>query len=147
MTTLPVRAVLLLLACLIVAGCHPLPPSLVGTYSVDNKGQRVEFLCVEQKDGKFLSTEKKRDAWGSPVEVKPLDKASLNKLFAGKETADMVALGTNQAALCKVPKGWKAGNFECKTGYACPCRSSVLSSCTRTASSVQQSLGASPSPS
>ena len=29
----------------------------------------------------------------------------------------MVGLGTNQAALFRVPKGWKVGGFESKTGY------------------------------
>ena len=116
MTNLPVRATLLLV-CLAVVGCHPSPPSLVGTYSADNKGQRVEFLRIEQKDGKFLSSEKKPNGWSNPVEVEPVSKDDLNKLFARTAGNDVVALGTNQAALCKVPKGWKAGNFECKTGY------------------------------
>lgn len=117
MTSLPVRA-LLLLVCLAVAGCHPSPPSLVGTYSVDDKGKLVEFLRIEQKDGKFLASESKQGGgWKNSEEVKPLGKAEFEKIAGSPVSGDVVGLGTNQAALFQVPKGWKAGKFESKTGY------------------------------
>lgn len=117
MTNLPVHA-LLLLVCLAVVGCHPSPPFLVGTYSVDDKGQRVEFLRIEQKDGKFLASESQRGGgWKNPVEVKPLGKADLEKITKASVPDDVVGLGVGQAALFQVPKGWQAGKFESKTGY------------------------------
>ena len=50
-----------LLVCLLIAGCHRSPPSLIGTYSADDKGKPVEFLRIEQKDGKFLASESRKD--------------------------------------------------------------------------------------
>ena len=65
----------------------------------------------------MASESQRGDGWKKPQEVKPLDKADLQRMLQGSSTDDVVALGTNQAALCKVPKGWKAGQFESKTGY------------------------------
>ncbi len=117
MTNLPVRAASLL-ACLLIVGCHHSPPSLVGTYSADDKGKRVEFLRIEQQNGKFLASESRHGSgWLNPTEVKPLGKADLEKIAQASISGDVVGLGTNEAALFQVPKGWKVGGFESKTGY------------------------------
>lgn len=117
MKNFPIRAALLLV-CLVTAGCHPSAPSLVGIYSAENKGKRVEFLRVEQTDGKFLASESKPGGgWKKAEEVKPLAKADLERLSGAPVTGDVSGLGTNEAALFQVSKGWKARGFESKTGY------------------------------
>ena len=118
MVTLPSR-VALFLACLLMIACHHSPPSLVGTYSADDKGKRVEFMRIEQKDGKFLASESQMGGggWKKPVEVKPLGKDDLEKIARATVPGDVVGLGTNEAALFQVPVGWKIGGFESKTGY------------------------------
>ena len=116
MTNFPVRASLLLI-CLLVVGCHPSPPSLVGIYSADDQGKRVEYLRIEQKNDKFFASETKGDAWRNPQEVNPLGKADFEKACKTSVDGDVVGMGTNQAAIYRVPKGWKLGGFESKTGY------------------------------
>ena len=41
----------------------------------------------------------------------------VEQLLKQPVTVDFVALGNNNLAIFKVPKGWKIGKFECKTGY------------------------------
>ncbi len=116
MTNFPVRAVLLLV-CLVIVGCHPSAPSLVGTYSVEDHGKLVESVRLEHPSDKFILTEKKGQTWETPTELKPATQADLDRLLKGAELKDVVGLGNQNVVLLSVPKGWKAGPFESKTGY------------------------------
>ena len=67
----------------------------------------------------FLASESQMGGggWKKSVEVKPLGKADLEKIAHASVPGDVTGLGTNEAALFHVAKGWKAGGFESKTGY------------------------------
>lgn len=63
-------------------------------------------------------SEKRGGRWLlSPVEITPVSKADLDKMLNETVTVDFSGLGNNNIALIKVPKGWKSGQFECKTAY------------------------------
>ena len=106
-----------ILSSVALTSCSPSPGSLVGTYSVEERGQLNEFIRIEKKGEKYLMSEKQGEHWLSPVEVIPVSKAELEKMLKETVTVDFSGLGNNNIALIKIPKGWKSGQFECKTGY------------------------------
>jgi hypothetical protein len=98
-------------------GCTATPASLVGIYSVEQHGQLYEFIRIEQKGDKYFMSEKQNGKWLSPGEVTPISKADFEKLLKKPVNIDFTGLGNNMSVLLQVPKGWKSGTFECKTGF------------------------------
>jgi hypothetical protein len=98
-------------------GCNATPASLVGTYSVEEHGRLIEFIRIEKQGDKYFMSEKQSGKWLSPVEVTPVSKADLEKILQQPVKIDFTGLGNKDIALLQVPKGWKSGTFECKTGF------------------------------
>jgi len=98
------------------SGCSPETASLVGTYAVEENGQLNEFIRIEQQGGKFTLSEKQNGRWLTPVEINPVSKAALEKMLKEPVNVSFTGLGNDNVAVIQVPKGWKAGRFECKTG-------------------------------
>lgn len=105
-----------MLACLGISGCSGSPSSLVGTYSIEERGQLKEFIRIEKNGEKFTLSEKAGGNWIKPVEVTTLSKDDFEKIIKEPVTVDFIGLGNKNAAIIKVPKGWRTKNFESKTG-------------------------------
>ena len=93
------------------------PDDLVGVYSVEDRGQLKEFVRIDKRGDAFFFQGHENTGWSTPAQVTPVSKASFEQLLKQPVTVDFVALGNNNLAIFKVPKGWKIGKFECKTGY------------------------------
>lgn len=76
-----------------------------------------EFIRIEKDGDKYFMSEKQSGRWLSPVEVKAVSKADLEKMLKEPVKIDFTGLGNNNIALFQVPKGWKSDTFECKTGF------------------------------
>ena len=105
-----------ILVCLGISGCSTSPSSLVGTYSIEEGGQLKEFIRIEMQGDKFTMSEKQSGTWRTPVEITPVSKADLEKMLKEPVTVDFTALGNKNVAIIQVPKGWRSGKFESKTG-------------------------------
>jgi hypothetical protein len=90
--------------------------SLVGTYSVKENGQLNEFIRIEKTGERYLMSEKQNDRWQAPVEITSVSKADLEKMLNEPVTVNFSGLGNKDSAIILVPKGWRSGDFECKTG-------------------------------
>ena len=99
-----------------IIGCSASSSSLAGTYSVEEGGQLKEFIRIEKQGDKFTMSEKQSGSWRTPVEITPVSKADLEKMLKEPVTVDFTALGNKSVAIIQVPKGWRSGKFECKTG-------------------------------
>ena len=108
--------ILTMLVWFTITGCSASPSSLVGTYSVEERGQLNEFIRIEKHGDKFTLSEKQSGLWLTPVEIVPVSKADLEKMLKEPVTINFTGLGNNNVAIIQVPKGWRSGSFECKTG-------------------------------
>jgi hypothetical protein len=97
-------------------GCNASPGSLVGIYAVEERGQLNEFIRIEKQGDKFTMSEKQSGRWLPPVEITPVSKADLEAMLKEPVTVSFPGLGNKNVAIIQVPKGWRSGNFECKTG-------------------------------
>ena len=101
---------------IVITGCSISSSSLVGTYAVEERGQLRELIRIEKVGDKFTLSEKQSGGWLPPVEITPVSKASLEQFLKEPLTADFTALGNKNVAIVKVPKAWRSGKFESKTG-------------------------------
>lgn len=99
-------------------GCKKIAPDLIGTYSVkDDDGQLKVFIRVIEDGGKYYVSVKDQRKWLTPAEATPVEKEDLEKLINQPVNGEFSSLGNENVAVVKVAKGWKSGNFECKTGF------------------------------
>jgi hypothetical protein len=110
----------LLVACLLLfglAGCRENPASLVGTYSIEENGKLKETIRITQRGDTYLISEKDGHAWLVPTEVTPAGNQEAEDILGTPVTGISAGLGNPQVAVLQVPKGWKLGAFECRTGF------------------------------
>jgi hypothetical protein len=112
--TLAVVASILLLA---PAGCKSTLPVLVGTYSIEEDGKLTDFVRIEQVGDKYSLSEKDGGRWLTPTKVARVDEDDLENILGQPVSANINALGNVSVAVVQVRKGWKLGEFECKTGF------------------------------
>jgi hypothetical protein len=112
-------ALLLGSCCLLFAasGCKPAENSLIGTYAVEQNGKQGEFVRIEQEGDKFFFSEKDGREWLGPEELYPATKSEVESLLNQPVDGKFTGLSTDLVAILQVPKGWKVGKFESKTGY------------------------------
>lgn len=93
--------------------------SLEGTYSVEENGKLFQLVRVERRDDRFLISIQQNGDWMEPRPTRLMGKSDLQKLIKEPVTVHVVGLGNDSITLMlfKVPKGWRWGKFECKTGY------------------------------
>jgi hypothetical protein len=98
-------------------GCGAPESSLVGTYLVDDGGTLKEFIRIEKQGDAFTVSENQDGKWSPPEVAKPVSKEDFQSLTKESVTVDFSGLSSGGAAIFQVPKGWRSGEFECKTGY------------------------------
>jgi hypothetical protein len=112
--------VCILASCLFLfapAGCKSTLPVLVGTYSVQENGKLKEIVRVDRNGDKYFIALKDGRKWLTPAEVSRIEEDDLERILGQPVSANVNALGNENVAVVQVRKGWKLGDFECKTGF------------------------------
>jgi hypothetical protein len=118
-----ITSAILTLALLVVAGCSAdastNPDSLIGTYAIEEHGKLEDFVRIEKKNGEYLMYDKNQnDQWTSdPDKVVPVTKKDLESILGHPVSVPYASLGSNGAAIFKMPAGWGFDDFKTKTGY------------------------------
>jgi hypothetical protein len=110
----------LVCACVLLftlTGCKRNPASLVGIYSIEENGSLTETVRIVQRGDAYFISEKDGPYWLIPTEVTSVDNREVGKILGTHVTGISEGLGNNLVAVLQVPKGWRLGEFECKTGF------------------------------
>jgi hypothetical protein len=106
-----------ILVCTPITGCDASPASLVGTYARQESGQLIDFIRVARQGEKFVMSVKQGDEWRPAVEITPVSKSAFESMLNEPVTVTFDGLGNKHIAIFQVPKGWRSGQFESKTGF------------------------------
>jgi|GEM_PF-6330078 len=110
-------ALFVLLLVLSLAGCKDKEMQLVGTYSTNDNGQMRVYLRIEKKGDSYFMTGNHGGKWGTAVEVNPVTRETFAQVIKAPILVDFAGLGNNNVAIFQVPKGWRLGKFQSKTGF------------------------------
>lgn len=110
---------LFLVALALLAACsQSSPDTLTGTYYIDERAKgEVEFLRIEKLGDSYGISQKHGDKWSPATPVKPMAKEAFERFIKKPVDFEFSGLSNQSIAIFRVPKGWKDGRFESKTGY------------------------------